>query len=330
LGRLNRDYDTIISSAGQNKTGHGVGIVGTSSAQLPVVGVETPTYNRAHSLPAAIESVRAQTYPHWRLLIADDGSTDNTREVVAPYVREDCRVIYLRMAENRGVLAARNVIYDNLPDDVTWITKVDSDDVLIPEALEIMTGRLADVPEARILKFASRWADGPMACASVTAGCTAGYRSQLLGKDPKGEWVNFIHRSFIDQGMRYDERLRRKPSVGLALHLARIAESHYFPEVVRVMTRDNVSITRPVKKDTNYYKERVQIHRVFFEQFGEDLMSFSKLAYSRKMGRFSRACSGAGLMNDAWSSLRRSIAVYPWTWSHFMTAGIILKNAVMQ
>lgn len=301
----------------------------TSSTQLPVVCVVTPTYNRAHSLAATIESVLAQTYPYWWMIIVDDASTDNTQEVVAAYVRADSRIISLRMDENRGALAARNVALDNLPDEVTWITEVDSDDVFIPKALEIMTGYLASVPEARILKFTSKWADGPSACKPVPSGYTAGYRSRLLGKAPKGEWVNFIHRCFRDQGMRYDERLRRKPSVGFSLHLARITESHYFPDAVRVMTRDNVSTTRPASRDANYYKEHVRVFEVFFEQFGEDILSFSKFAYSRKMTRFARVCAGAGLFQEAWSCWRQSLAAYPWSWSHFRSAGIILKNSVL-
>ena len=64
-----------------------------------------PTYNRAAFLPKAIESVLAQTYTDWELIVVDDGSTDNTREVVAQY--NDERIIYIYQ-ENAERSAARN------------------------------------------------------------------------------------------------------------------------------------------------------------------------------------------------------------------------------
>ena len=75
----------------------------------PVVAIETPTHNRAGSLPASIESVLAQSYPHWRMMIVDDGSTDETKEVVAPYVEANPNIIYLRSETNIGHIAARNI-----------------------------------------------------------------------------------------------------------------------------------------------------------------------------------------------------------------------------
>lgn len=65
-----------------------------------------PTYNRADVLPRAINSVLAQTYEVLELLVVDDGSTDDTREVVSRF--DDERVVYLRHEENEGVGAARN------------------------------------------------------------------------------------------------------------------------------------------------------------------------------------------------------------------------------
>lgn len=64
-----------------------------------------PTYNRAVFLPKAIESVLAQTYTDWELIIVDDGSTDNTKDVVAQYSDSRIRYIYQDNAERS---AARN------------------------------------------------------------------------------------------------------------------------------------------------------------------------------------------------------------------------------
>jgi glycosyltransferase involved in cell wall biosynthesis len=71
---------------------------------MPNVSVVIQTYNCAAFLSAAIESVLAQTYKDFQILVVDDGSTDETSEVIAPYLD---RVTFIQH-ENRGVAVARN------------------------------------------------------------------------------------------------------------------------------------------------------------------------------------------------------------------------------
>ena len=66
-----------------------------------------PTYNRAHMISTAIESVLAQTYKNWELIIVNDGSGDNTEEVVKNYTSHDSRIKYFYQ-EKKGRSAARN------------------------------------------------------------------------------------------------------------------------------------------------------------------------------------------------------------------------------
>ncbi len=54
---------------------------------MATVDVIIPAFNAAHYLPAAIESVVSQTFDDWQILLVDDGSTDNTAEVVAPFLK---------------------------------------------------------------------------------------------------------------------------------------------------------------------------------------------------------------------------------------------------
>ena len=92
-----------------------------------------PTYNRSKFIKKAIESVIQQTHQKWELIIIDDGSTDNTKEVVSNYVREDVRIQYLYQ-KNSERSAARN----NGIKSVTgqWICFLDSDDFYYPTHLE--------------------------------------------------------------------------------------------------------------------------------------------------------------------------------------------------
>src|SRR6266481_2343010 len=70
----------------------------------PVVSVVIPTYNRAHALPAAIESALGQTFAPLEVIVVDDGSEDGTRERLVPYMD---RIVYIYQ-KNQGVSAARN------------------------------------------------------------------------------------------------------------------------------------------------------------------------------------------------------------------------------
>src|SRR5689334_1686128 len=76
----------------------------------PLVSVLTPNFNYARYLPETVESVLAQTYPHWELIFCDDGSTDDSYEVVERYARRDSRIQVLRQA-NAGQAAALNTAY---------------------------------------------------------------------------------------------------------------------------------------------------------------------------------------------------------------------------
>ena len=79
----------------------------TDPSATALVSVIIPAYNYAHFLPEALESVLAQSYEDWECIIVDDGSADNTGDLVANYLARDSRFKYI-FQENRGLSAARN------------------------------------------------------------------------------------------------------------------------------------------------------------------------------------------------------------------------------
>jgi len=101
-------------------------------AEKPMVSVVIPTYNRAHLLGRAIKSVLDQTYQDFELIIVDDASTDNTKEVVKRL--DDPRIRYVRHEENRGGAAARNTGIKTARGQ--FIAFQDSDDRWLPDKLE--------------------------------------------------------------------------------------------------------------------------------------------------------------------------------------------------
>jgi glycosyltransferase involved in cell wall biosynthesis len=100
------------------------------------VSVIVPAYNAAAFLRAALESVRAQTYPQYQVVIADDGSTDSTSVIAQQFASADSRFHLLPQA-HAGVSAARNRALQIARGD--WIAFLDADDVWLPEKLERQT-----------------------------------------------------------------------------------------------------------------------------------------------------------------------------------------------
>jgi len=96
----------------------------------PSVSVLIPTYNYGRFLPRAIDSVLAQTLKPIEILVADDGSTDNTAEVAAAY---GDRIAYERF-EHAGVVAVRHAALTRLRGD--WMLNLDADDWIEPPFLE--------------------------------------------------------------------------------------------------------------------------------------------------------------------------------------------------
>ena len=100
----------------------------------PEVSVIMPAYNASVYIQEAINSVIAQTYTNWDLIIIDDGSTDSTSEIIMNNVNQDLRIKYFYQengkqgkARNLGIYHARGI----------YIAFLDADDVWLPEKLEI-------------------------------------------------------------------------------------------------------------------------------------------------------------------------------------------------
>jgi glycosyltransferase involved in cell wall biosynthesis len=99
----------------------------------PLISVIIPAYNYGRFISQAIESVRVQTYANWECIVVDDGSSDNTQQVVAHSVGKDGRFRYVRQ-ENAGLAAARNTGIAHSKGD--YVQFLDADDLLESRKLE--------------------------------------------------------------------------------------------------------------------------------------------------------------------------------------------------
>ena len=100
----------------------------------PLVSIITPVYNCEKYLPLTIESVQAQTYENWELILADDCTPDNSADIIAEYAKKDSRIKYIKLKENSGAAIARNEALE--ASKGRYIAYLDADDIWLPNKLE--------------------------------------------------------------------------------------------------------------------------------------------------------------------------------------------------
>jgi len=189
----------------------------------PLVSFITPTYNRAYILGEALESIRAQTYPDWEAIVIDDGSTDNTKELVEGY--GDDRIHY-RYQENTGQIKARNHALDYARGE--WIAYLDSDNTVFPEFLSVMRAVIQETPNTlwtfpKGYRYLELWQNGTMLeCIDQTAE----FPNSLTPRDIVHRKIHtdmngFMHsRKILEDGIRFDEALTGFEDWDLFLTLA--------------------------------------------------------------------------------------------------------------
>ena len=114
----------------------------------PLVSVLVANYNYARFIGEAIQSVLDQTYGNFELVICDDGSTDNSVEVIESFARRDPRVRLVRQ-QNGGMASALNTAYRESKGEI--ICLLDSDDRCLPEKLQTVVVQFAESPQAGFL-----------------------------------------------------------------------------------------------------------------------------------------------------------------------------------
>lgn len=110
----------------------------------PLVSIIMPTYNRENIIQNAIDSVLNQNYENWELLVIDDGSSDNTLELLNNINNDKIKVI--SYGENKGHSFARNTGLKNAKGDI--IMYLDSDNEWDPRYIETMVGAFIELPDA--------------------------------------------------------------------------------------------------------------------------------------------------------------------------------------
>ena len=184
------------------------------------VSVILPTYNRASLLKRSVDSVLAQSFEDFELIVVDDGSRDQTSEVVSGYTER--RVRYLRLDRNRGLPAARNAGIDEARG--SYLAFQDSDDEWHHEKLERQLAAFRMHPHATVVygDMCRQCLDGRrmyLRSPEIVRGRlvnreTRFWQTYMLAMQPA-----MIRREFA-AGMRFDEELKLFEDLDFHLRLA--------------------------------------------------------------------------------------------------------------
>lgn len=195
----------------------------------PLVSVITATYNRENYLPLAIESVLEQTYKNLEYIVIDDGSTDNTRELLEKYSQDNRLTHYYQ--ENQGQTVAKNAGLKRAKGE--FICFLDSDNLWIKDKLEKQIQIFLKKPEYDIVYGDVMIIDENNNDLSIsTMKCYSGKITEQLLID---NFVTFntamFHRKCYDESGGMDEILKRSPDYELWLRYSINYKFLYISEV---------------------------------------------------------------------------------------------------
>jgi glycosyltransferase involved in cell wall biosynthesis len=201
------------------------------NASPPRISVLIPTYNRADLLPDAIHSVLAQTRPDFEILIVDDGSTDNTRQVVSAF--EDDRICYT-YRENGGISAALNTGLSLARGE--YVCRLDSDDRWLPTILEKQTAILEAHPEYGAVYSRAQAMDVHGNPLTQTLGALPHYPGQSFKSMLYGDFgcaiATTVRKACYDRVNGYDENLKVNVDWDVWIRLTRHYEFYFLDEVL--------------------------------------------------------------------------------------------------
>ena len=175
----------------------------------PYISIIIPTYNRAHLINRAIESVLNQTYGKFELLVVDDCSNDDTESVVSSF--DDFRIRYIKCDKNGGAAAARNRGIKEAKYD--WIAFLDSDDVWRTDKLEKQVTAMDGVAGLVYCTFLRHPSDGTEDTLMPSSDRSVDRRQGIMfGELLLGNFIGMptimVHKSVFNDAGLFDENLR--------------------------------------------------------------------------------------------------------------------------
>ncbi len=277
---------------------------------MPTVDIILPAYNAAHFLPMALDSVMGQSFADWRILLVDDGSTDETSAIAARYAEWlGPKLLYLHQ-ENRGLPAARNTAIHHA--EAEFLALLDADDVWLPHRLEASLKLFAGRPEIGLSYGLIEGID--------SSGKVVG-RFTDRKRHPEG-WIApliymrtmdlpcptvTLRRACVEQSGLFDETLRATEDRDLWVRIAQHFQVACVPEVIAQYRTSPQAMTTDPERMLRAQLQFVEKH---FRSPGCGVRA-RRVALSWIYRQRAEALAKRGRMREAVGSAFHAVALYP-------------------
>ncbi len=249
----------------------------------PLVSVVTPIHNTGEHLAECIESVRAQSYPHWEYIIADNCSTDDTPEIAQRYAAMDKRIRYMRFEKFLDQVPNYNRALRQIAPESRFTKMIQADDWMLPACLEQMVAlAMLDQEVGLVGCYQIRGAEvGAQALEfeeSVVSGAEACRRHLLSGRSPFGSPSSVLYRSDLvrERENFYDENSMLEDTLS-CYELLRESAFGFVHQLLVYVRTDNSSITSGFAS----YQPYLLHERILLERFGPQLCDAHELEQRR-------------------------------------------------
>ena len=299
---------------------------------LPTVSVIMPLYNCERYVAEALDSVLAQTFKDFEVIVVDDGSADGSAAVVERYAAEDSRITLIRQA-NRGISAARNAAIAQASGSA--IAFLDPDDVWFPTKLARQLPLLTDTnlvygAEYRI------WEDEPdrtegLSKAVDEIGSDDPLRAIMRKNSVWGPNTVMVSRSLLEHHGGFDEDIRQAEDVDLWLRFA--SSGVQFRHVPEPLGKYRIRTGSLSANTVSQATARVRVYEKLVACNGGAHLA-KRLAIRAGLKRVRRQLSRElrtrgyralleGRAAEGRRDLRDSIAVAPLSWRCWVAAGLL-------
>ena len=233
----------------------------------PFFSIVIPSYNRGYIIGNAIESLLRQKFTNWELITVDDGSEDNTHEIVEKYKKSfPDKILYYRLDKNVGVNKARNLGAQMARGE--WIIFQDSDDRFTENALEILY-ELTQSVNTPLIWTACVNLDGEMMTNKPKFEGYLSYREMLCEK-LKGEYLPAVRKEVFTK-FKFPEDINGGEGI-LWLLIAKSYEKIFVSNKITRIYNNKLSDRLSVKKRN--FKRLSKVFEKMLRIFGKEYMKY--------------------------------------------------------
>lgn len=287
-------------------------------ANQPRVTIAMPVRNAAETLDAAVQSVLAQSYQNWTLMVVDDGSTDATAEIMSRH--PDGRIRYVADGRHLGLAVRLNQIIDGVDSD--YLARLDADDVAYPERLERQVEFLIGNPDVDLVGSSALLFRGDGSIEGVLD--VESLHDDLQTRQWQGFRIphpSWMGRATWFRNYRYDPSMRRAQDQELLLRAVGSSRYACIPEILIGYRQERASLskrlvgrtylTRALIIHAKRVHEYVRIPRIIAEQIAKG--SFDILTALPVVNRIIRHPAGRPETSEErarWSEITHDVGLW--------------------